>query len=121
MLKLKAGHTVAACLYVYLLQAIINNFAPLLFVTFHSTYGLSLALIGAMITINFGIQLLVDLFASKFADKIGYRPLIVAAHILAGAGLFSLLFFRKFSRRRRRGFSLLRLYTGSGEDLSKCS
>lgn len=87
MLKLKAGHTVAACFAGYITQAIINNFAPLLFVTFHSTYGLSLALIGAMITINFGIQLLVDLFASKFADKIGYRPLIVAAHILAGAGL----------------------------------
>ena len=90
MLKLKTGHTVAACFVGYVTQAIINNFAPLLFVTFNHTYGISLSLIGAMITVNFGIQLLVDLLASKFADKIGYRPLIVTAHVMAAAGLILL-------------------------------
>ena len=90
MLKLKTGHTVAACFVGYITQAIINNFAPLLFVTFNHTYGISLSLIGAMITVNFGIQLLVDLLASKFADKIGYRPLIVTAHVMAAAGLILL-------------------------------
>ena len=90
MFKFKTGHTVAACFFCYVTQAIINNFAPLLFLTFHETYGISLTLIGTMITVNFGIQLLVDLLASKFADKIGYRKLIVAAHALAASGLILL-------------------------------
>lgn len=90
MNKLKPGHTVLACFTGYITQAIIVNFAPLLFLAFHENYHISLSLIGAMITVNFGIQLLIDLLASKFADKIGYRKLIVTAHILSGVGLILL-------------------------------
>lgn len=86
-LHLRPGHTLAACFVGYITQAIINNFAPLLFVTFNTTYGISLTLISAMITINFGVQLLVDLLAAKFVDKIGYRPCIVAAHLFSCGGL----------------------------------
>ena len=45
-----------------------------------------------LITINFGIQLLVDLLSAKFVDKIGYRICIVAAHVCAAAGLLGLVF-----------------------------
>lgn len=90
MKKLGVKHTVLACYTGYITQAIINNFAPLLFVTFNTEYGISLTLIGTMITANFGVQLLVDLLASKFADKIGYRPCMVAAHLFAGGGLILL-------------------------------
>ena len=90
--KLGVKHTVFACYFGYITQAIINNFAPLLFVTFNTEYGISLTLIGAMITVNFGVQLLVDLFASKFVDKIGYRSCMVAAHLFAGCGLLLLAF-----------------------------
>ncbi len=79
-----------ACYTAYITQAILNNFAPLLFLTFHETYSLSLTLIGTMITVNFGVQLLTDLVASKIVDKIGYRPCMVAAHIMAGCGLILL-------------------------------
>ena len=90
MRKLGARHTVAACYGGYVTQAIVNNFAPLLFLTFQREYGISLTLIGTMITVNFGIQLFIDCVSSRFVDKIGYRPCLVAAHVLAGAGLILL-------------------------------
>lgn len=92
MKKLGVKHTICACYTGYISQAIINNFAPLLFVMFHSDYGVSLTLIGMMITANFGVQLLVDLLASKFVDKIGYRPCMVVAHLFAGGGILLLAF-----------------------------
>lgn len=80
-------HTIYACYTGYIVQAIVNNFAPLLFLTFRSQYGISLDKIALLTTFNFGIQLLVDLICAKVADKIGYRILAVAAHIFAAAGL----------------------------------
>lgn len=83
-------HTIYACYIGYITQAIVNNFAPLLFITFHELYGIPLERIGLLVTMNFGTQLLVDLLSARYADKIGYRRLIVAAHIFAAAGLVSL-------------------------------
>lgn len=85
-------HTIAASYIGYITQAIVNNFAPLLFLTFHNVYEIPLEQIGLLVTINFGTQLLVDLVSAKFADRIGYRPLVVAAHIFAAAGLIGLGF-----------------------------
>lgn len=83
-------HTIAASYIGYITQAVVNNFAPLLFLTFRSSYGISLEMIGLLVTINFGTQLLVDILAAKFADRIGYRRLAVSAHIFAAAGLILL-------------------------------
>lgn len=85
-------HTIAASYIGYITQAIVNNFAPLLFMTFHNTYGISLEKIGLLVTVNFGTQLLVDLISAKYVDRIGYRTAIVAAHIFAAAGLIGLGF-----------------------------
>lgn len=85
-------HTIAACYIGYITQAVINNFIPLLFLTFHSSYDISLEKIGLLVTVNFATQLLVDLIAAKLADRISYRPLIVAAHIFGVIGLISMAF-----------------------------
>lgn len=69
------------------MQAIVNNFVPLLFLTFHSSYGIPLSKITFLVTVNFGLQLLVDLASVGFVDKIGYRASIVLAHVFAFAGL----------------------------------
>ena len=69
----------------YVVQAIVNNFAPLLFLTFQGAFGISLGRITLLVTVNFGIQLLVDLLSARFVDRIGYRTCIVAAHIFASA------------------------------------
>ena len=84
--------TIYACFVGYIVQAIVNNFVPLLFLIFEKTYHIPLGQITMLITINFGIQLLVDLLSAKFVDKIGYRICSVAAHVCAAAGLLGLVF-----------------------------
>ena len=86
----KYKKTVYACFIGYIVQAIVNNFVPLLFLTFESTYQIPLGQITMLITINFGIQLLVDLLSTGFVDKIGYRASIMIAHIFSAAGLLGL-------------------------------
>lgn len=81
------GHTVKACFVAYIVQAIVNNFVPLLFLIFQSTYQIPLSEITLLITFNFVIQLSVDLLAARFVDKIGYRISIVLAHVMSALGL----------------------------------
>ena len=87
------GHTIYASYLGYITQAIVNNFVPLLFLTFQSQYGITLDKLGLLVTINFGVQLFVDFIAAKFIDKIGYRTAIVAAHVFSGLGLIGLAVF----------------------------
>ena len=79
--------TVISCYIGYVSQAIVNNFAPLLFVMFSGVFDISLTQLSLMIAINFGVQLLTDFMAARFVDKVGYRPFVVAAHFLCAAGL----------------------------------
>lgn len=79
--------TMVACFTGYIVQAIINNFIPLLFVTLQDTYDIPLSRITMLVTINFAVQLIVDLLAAAFVDKIGYRVSIVMAHVFCAAGL----------------------------------
>ena len=87
------NHTIYACYIGYITQAIVNNFAPLLFLTFQSTYDISMDKIAFLVTMNFGVQLIVDFLAAKFVDKIGYRTCVVAAHIFSAIGLAGLAIF----------------------------
>ncbi len=84
--------TIFACFIGYIVQAIVNNFVPLLFITFQNTYEIPLSEITLLVTINFGVQLLVDLLATLFVDRIGYRISIVMAQIFSAAGLLMLTF-----------------------------
>ena len=81
------NRTMAACFVGYITQAIVNNFAPLLFLTFQSTYGISLSQITLLTTFNFGVQLLVDLLSPRLIDRVGYRASAMAAHLLCALGL----------------------------------
>ena len=86
-------HTLFASYIGYITQAVVNNFVPLLFLTLQHTYEISLSKITLLVTINFGIQLIVDSLAARFIDKIGYKVSIVAAHFFAAAGLAGLGIF----------------------------
>jgi MFS family permease len=85
--KLTYKNTIAACFLGYIVQAVVNNFAPLLFLTFQKSYGIPLSQITLLITFNFGVQLLVDLLSARFVDKIGYRTAALIAHGLSAAGM----------------------------------
>lgn len=89
MLKKYTG-TIYACYIGYIVQAIINNLAPLLFLTFERDFQISVERIGLLITINFGVQIVVDFAAAKYADRIGYRAAIILAHICSMIGLVGL-------------------------------
>lgn len=78
--------TLTACFIGYVIQAIVNNFVPLLFLRFRSEFCIQLAQITWLITINFAVQLTVDAVAPAFADKIGYRVSMQLAHILSASG-----------------------------------
>lgn len=82
--------TIAACFVGYIVQAVVNNFTPLLFLFFQKSYHIPLSKITLLVTFNFGIQLLVDLLSVGFIDKIGYRASMVIAHVLSAAGLILL-------------------------------
>lgn len=89
---MKTGYTktITACFVGYIVQAIVNNFVPLLFLTFHAQYGIPMTRITMLITLNFGLQLAIDMLSVTFIDRIGYRASMVIAHTFSVLGLVSL-------------------------------
>ena len=86
----KYRKTLTACYLGFITQAIAANFAPLLFLTFHRTFQISLGKIALISTVFFFTQLLVDLFCAKYVDRIGYRRSVVVSEILSASGLIGL-------------------------------
>ena len=84
--------TMYACFIGYIVQAVVNNIVPLLFVVFQDSYHIPLSQITALITINFLIQLGVDLLSAGVVDKLGYRTCVLLAHGCAAVGLVLLAF-----------------------------
>lgn len=91
-MKSKYQKTLIACYLGFITQAIAANFAPLLFLTFHRTYQISLGRIAFISTAFFFTQLLVDLFCAKYVDRIGYRRSVIASEVFSAAGLIGLAF-----------------------------
>lgn len=84
--------TLRACYLGIITQAIAANFAPLLFLKFHTDWGIALGRIALIPSVFFLTQLLVDVFCARFVDKIGYRRSIVLSQIFVGLGLAGLAF-----------------------------
>lgn len=90
MRKFTYDDTLRCCFLAYISSAIINNFAPLLFITFQDSLGISVSKLGILIVLNFSVQMAVDLFGAKYADRLGYRTFIITALSMGAAGLFSM-------------------------------
>ncbi len=86
-MKFTYKHTRYACYLAYISGAIINSFAPLLFVIFQKDFGISLMELSVVISANFTIQLVVDFLCSKNVEKIGYRRTLIIALIMAVLGM----------------------------------
>ncbi len=84
------AHTIYASYLGYITQAIVNNFAPLLFLTFVEDFGLTLDQVTLITTLNFAVQLCVDLLSARVVDRVGYRACILAAHLFSAAGVVGL-------------------------------
>ena len=87
------SRTIKASCLGYVTQAVVNNLAPLLFLTFQELYNISMERITLLITINFTIQLFVDLLSAGLIDRVGYRRAIVFAHICSAAGIGGMAVF----------------------------
>lgn len=85
--RLTYRHTFAAACTGYIVQAVVNNLSPLLFIAFQTQFAFSRLQITGLITVNFCIQLLVDLASAGFVDRMGYRAAAVLSQVLAAAGL----------------------------------
>ena len=79
--------TLIACYLGFVTQAISANFSPLLFLTFITTYNITLEKIAIIPFVFYFTQLLVDLVATKYADKIGYRTCVVTSQVVSAVGL----------------------------------
>lgn len=84
--------TLIACYLGFVTQAIAANFAPLLFLTFHNNYNISLGKIALISSVFFITQLIVDILCARFADTIGYRNCVVGSQLLSAVGLIGLAF-----------------------------
>lgn len=114
-MKVSYTHTLFASYIGYIAQAIVNNFVPLLFLTFDHTYGIPLSQITLLVTINFGIQLVVDLLAARYVDRIGYRISVVGAHLFVAVGLMGLGIFPELFKNPYHGLLLaISLYAIGG-------
>ena len=89
-MKLSFKATKYACYSGYITQAVVVNFMPLLFVYFSTGFGLSLSQIASLIAINFGTQMAVEFFGARYAEKIGYRKVLIMSQLFAAVGLFLL-------------------------------
>lgn len=81
------ARTMRACFASYVVQAVVNNFAPLLFITFHERYHIPLSKITLLVTFNFLLQLCIDAASVKFIDRIGYRASAVLGNGCCALGL----------------------------------
>lgn len=89
-MKYTYKHTLKACYFGYITQAIVNNLAPILFIIFQNQFQISLEMLGRLILINFATQIVVDILTVKYVDRMGYRKATVIAHICCALGLISL-------------------------------
>lgn len=90
MKKLNYKHTIIGCFIAYMVQAVVCNFAPLLFVGWSNEFNISMPQLTTIVTVTFFTQIVVDLISAKYAEKIGYKKCLVLAHLLSGTGFFLL-------------------------------
>jgi len=110
--------TTGICCYAgYITQAIVINFAPLLFVIFRNNFNISYALIGTLILINFLTQIVVDVLSVFLIDKIGYRVAAVSAHFLCAAGLWLLPILPKLFENAYAGICIATILYSIGGGL----
>jgi len=75
-----------ACYTGSLSMALISNFSSLLFLTFHTQYAISYSLLGFLISINFFLQLGIDLIFSFFSHRFNISKTVKAMPVLTFFG-----------------------------------
>ncbi len=82
--------TIGACCITSVTQAITLNLSPLFFIVFNEQFGISLTKIALLISINFMIQIFMDLTAPLYVDRIGYRASVIIGMVASVLGIAAL-------------------------------
>lgn len=82
--------TKISCYVGFVVQAIVNNFLPILFVALQDIYGLGYEKLARLIVVNFGTQIITDLCAPKILKVLGYRKSSSLSQLMASIGLLLL-------------------------------
>lgn len=117
MANLSYKHTLTSGYIGYVVQAINNTLAPLLFLTINQTYGISLEKISLLISINFALQMCIDLLSTPIVSLIGYRASLILAHVFSVAGLVSLGTLPEFFENSFLGLLIAYIFLASGGGL----
>ncbi|MBQ6847434.1 MAG: MFS transporter [Clostridia bacterium] len=86
-MKNKYTVTRIACFVGFVVQAIINNFLPILFVSIQDNYSLDYERLARLIVINFGVQMIIDPLTPKITKLLGYRATAFLSQFSASLGL----------------------------------
>lgn len=111
--------TLIACYMGFVTQAIAANFAPLLFLTFHNNYNISLGKIALISSVFFITQLIVDILCARFADVIGYRKCVVGSQMLSAIGLVGLAFLPQITADPFTGIIISTILYAIGSGLTE--
>ena len=68
-------------------QAIVNNFLPILFIALQDVYGIGYEKLGRLVMFNFATQMITDILTPKIIAKTGYRKAAIMCQFTAAAGL----------------------------------
>lgn len=98
----------------YVIQALVINFAPLLFITFSEEYNLTLSQISTLVVVNFTSQLTMDFLSTWYVDRLGYRKTALAAHISATLGIAGLAFLPQIMPTPFSGLLISMVLCGMG-------
>ncbi len=78
------------CYICFIIQAIIINFPPVLFLIFSNSYSIPLSKITLLVIINFVCQFVMDSLSALFSSKLNYRVMVLTANVFSTAGLILL-------------------------------
>ena len=76
-----------SCYLCFIIQAIIINFPPILFLTFSTSYNIPIGKITLLVTINFACQFCIDMLSAIFAKHLSYRAMVISANAFGAVGL----------------------------------
>ena len=79
--------TIVGCFFGISNQAVITNITAVLFVHFMNLYDFRFWQLGVLVGVNFAVQLAADIVLTFLVDRIGFRPLVMAASGISTIGL----------------------------------
>lgn len=71
----------------FFVQAVINNFLPILFIALQDVYNLNYARLSVLVLFNFGAQIVIDMLAPKILALLGFRRAAFLSQFTAFFGL----------------------------------